>query len=60
MLLRASEQLRVVLSPKIAQLNMLLVANRNCTRFCKINFRSCHQLREYFYNEGFQIYGIML
>ena len=25
--------------------------------FCKINFRSCHRLRKYFYNENFQIYG---
>ena len=28
-----------------------------CTNFCKINFRSRHRLRKYFYNEIFQIYG---
>ena len=28
------------------------------TNFRKINFRSRHQLRKYFYNENFQIYGI--
>ena len=26
--------------------------------FRKINFRSCHQLWKYFYNENFQIYGM--
>ena len=28
------------------------------TNFHKINFRSCHRLRKYSYNENFQIYGI--
>ena len=27
--------------------------------FCKINFRSRHRLRKYFYNENFQICGIL-
>ena len=25
--------------------------------FVRLNFRSCHRLRKYFYTENFQIYG---
>ena len=31
-----------------------------CTNFRTINFRSRHRLRKYFFNENFQIYGILV